>query len=267
METDRNQMTHSFVITAYGDSPYLESCIKSLVNQSVTSPIKISTSTPSEYIDCLSAKYDIPVVIRPGEPQIAADWNFAYETADSDMVTIAHQDDIYHHDYVKTLLEKKEQYPDMSVFMCSSVSIKGDKLVEWGGIEIVKKLLRTPLRFAGKADSTALKKAAISLGNPVICPSCTYDKNLCGEKLFDEKYSFVLDWDALYKLAENKGRWVCVEKPLIMYRVHTDSATGECLKDDTRAREEEEMFNRLLPKSVANVVRKLYRKSYDAYKE
>lgn len=260
-------MTHSFVITAYGDSPYLESCIKSLVNQSAASPIKICTSTPSEYIDCLAAKYDIPVVIRDGKPQIAADWNFAYENASTQLVTIAHQDDVYHHDYVKTLLEKKEQYPDMSIFMCSSVSIKGGKLVEWGGIEIVKKMLRIPLRFAGKADSTAVKKAAIRLGNPIICPSCTYDKELCGDALFDERYSFVLDWDALYRLAEKKGRWVCVEKPLIMYRVHTDSATGESLKDDTRSKEESEMFDRMLPGSVSNIVKRLYKKSYDAYKE
>ena len=259
-------MTHAFAITAYKESPYLESCIKSLVNQSVKSSIIICTSTPNAYIYGLAAKYKLSVIVREGKPGIASDWNFAYENADADLVTIAHQDDIYHHDYVKTLFEEKKKYPDMSVFMTSSVSIKGEKLVEWGGIEIVKKLLRMPLRLTDKADKTLIKKAAITFGNPIICPSCTYDKAKCGINLFDSKYSFVLDWDALYKLAEKEGRWVLVEKPLIMYRVHKDSATGESLKNDTRAMEESIMFERLLPKKTADIVKKLYKKSYDAYK-
>ena len=40
---------HVYAIPAYGDSPYLESCIRSLKGQSSPSPILLCTSTPSPY--------------------------------------------------------------------------------------------------------------------------------------------------------------------------------------------------------------------------
>ncbi|MDO4939092.1 MAG: glycosyltransferase [Lachnospiraceae bacterium] len=260
-------MKHTFAISAYGDSPYLESCIKSLTGQTVRSDIIMCTSTPSDYLMMMAEKYDIPLYVRTGEPGIGYDWNYAYSKSDSDLITIAHQDDIYHHDYVKTLLETKQKYPDMSVFMTASVTIKNGKLVEYGGIEIVKKLLRTPLRIPRLNHMPVIKKAAVRLGNPIICPSCTYDKNLCGEGLFDTQYQFVLDWDALYRLASEKGRWVCIERPLIMYRVHADAATSTAINNNVREREESEMFDRMHKGAFSEFLKKTYRKSYDAYKE
>lgn len=251
-------MKHCFSVCAYGDSPYLESCLKSLKAQSIQSDIIICTSTPSEYINDLAGKYEIPVYVRTGESGIANDWNFAYEKADADLVTIAHQDDMYRHIYTEELLKAKNDFPDMSVFMSSSVTVRDGKIIEYGKVEIVKKLLRIPLRFGSK-------KAALRFGNPIICPSCTYDKKLCGSTPFDTKYSFVLDWDALWKLSEKEGRFVCVETPLIMYRVHEDAATANAIKNNVRAQEESEMFDRTLPAPIAKIVKELYKKSYEAY--
>ena len=41
---------HVYAIPAYGDSPYLESCIKSLKEQKVASPVILCTSTPSPFL-------------------------------------------------------------------------------------------------------------------------------------------------------------------------------------------------------------------------
>ncbi|MEG2349327.1 MAG: glycosyltransferase family A protein, partial [Hungatella sp.] len=70
--------THSFAICAYGNSPYLEACIRSLKRQSIPTPIILCTSTPSSYIDRLADVYGIPVYVREGESDIQTDWNFAY---------------------------------------------------------------------------------------------------------------------------------------------------------------------------------------------
>ena len=48
---------HTFAICAYKESPYLEECIESLINQTVKSNILIATATPSQYIDDIAAKY------------------------------------------------------------------------------------------------------------------------------------------------------------------------------------------------------------------
>jgi len=258
-------MEHSFAICAYGDSPYLESCIKSLTGQSVESEIIICTSTPSDYIDMMGEKYDIPVYVRQGAKGIGYDWNFAYGKAKGRLVTIAHQDDMYHHDYTKVLLENKKKYPDMSVFTTASATIKNGKLEKVDNIAIVKGILRIPLRIPAINNIKVVKKAAITLGNPIICPSCTYDRELCGENIFNTDYRFVLDWELLHRLAEKPGRFICVEKPLIMYRVHSDSATGHAISDSTREREESEMFDRSLPQPLSDIVKNAYKKSYSAY--
>ena len=135
-----------------------------------------------------------------------------------------------------------------------------------GLVGCVKRILRLPLSLPQLCDRASVKRAALMLGNPIICPSCTYVPEMCGHDIFDAGYRFVLDWDMLERMAGRPGRWICVEKPLIIYRVHRDAATGQCIRDHTREREESEMFDRLLPAPAAEIVKRLYRKSYDAYR-
>ena len=107
---------HTFAICAYKDSPYLESCIRSIKTQSVESDVILCTSTPSTYISGLADQYGIPLFIRHEKSSIRDDWNFAYNMADATFVTIAHQDDLYQKDYVKNLLNCYGRYPDMTLF-------------------------------------------------------------------------------------------------------------------------------------------------------
>ena len=258
-------MKHTFAICAYKNSPFLEGCIKSIINQSVKSDVIICTSTPNVYIDEIAAKYEIDVFVNEVSAGISSDWNFAYEKASTNLVTIAHQDDIYLKDYAKTVLKMKEKYPDMSLFCSSSVTAKGGKLIQFGMIELIKKFLRTPLRIRALNDKTFIKLMPLRFGNPIICPSCAYSKELCGENLFVSNLSFALDWEVLVKLAKKEGRFIVSEKPLIIYRVHDESETKAALMDDRRSKEESEMFDRLLPKFLSNIIKKAYRSSYDAY--
>lgn len=90
-------MKHTFVICAYKESPYLESCIKSLKAQIVKSNIKIATSTPNDHIYNIAKKYNIEVFVNDKKKpenvsNIGFDWQFAYNTAQTELVTIAHQD-------------------------------------------------------------------------------------------------------------------------------------------------------------------------------
>lgn len=260
-------MTHTFAVCAYGDSPYLGACLKSLKNQSVSSEIILCTSTPGKYIYGLAEKYEIPVYVRDGEKGIGRDWNFAFDTAKSELVTLAHQDDLYERDYTRMLFRAKRRYPDMSVFTTASVTLKNGKMQEWGTEEKVKKLLRMPLRLKCISAETAVKRAALRFGNPLICPSCTYDKRLTGNSPFSESYQFILDWDLLWRLAEKPGRFVLCEFPLMLYRIHAAAATKACIGNHVREKEEAEMFNRIWPAPVAKRIGRLYRRSYEAYTE
>ena len=61
---------HTFAVCAYGESPYLEECVQSLLAQKVRTRILIATSTPNSYIYGIGEKYGIPVHINHGEKEI-----------------------------------------------------------------------------------------------------------------------------------------------------------------------------------------------------
>jgi cellulose synthase/poly-beta-1,6-N-acetylglucosamine synthase-like glycosyltransferase len=133
---------HVYAIPAYGDSPYLESCIKSLKAQNVTSPVILCTSTPSPFLGAMAEKYDLPYYIREGKSNIRDDWNYAYSMADAEFVTIAHQDDMYCKNYGEELLKAAEKYPDMTVFTSDYAIVKNKKVITGDKMLWVKRLLR-----------------------------------------------------------------------------------------------------------------------------
>ena len=261
------QYKHVFAICAYKDSPYLEACIRSLIGQHLKTQVILCTSTPSPYIDGLGEKYQIPVYVREGEPNIRDDWNFASHMADADLVTIAHQDDVYHPDYTRALFQAYGAYPDLSLFTTDYVVVKNGKVVKDEPMLWVKRALRLPLRLRFLANRTWLKKFSLCLGNPICCPATTYNKRVLGEKLFHSDYRFALDWDNLLDLARRPGRFVCEERPLLYYRVHDGATTKACIKDQSRAEEEFDMFCRFWPKPIAQAIMKIYRLAYREYDE
>src|SRR5574341_1735144 len=83
--------SHSFAVLAYGESPYVEECIRSLGAQSIKSRIFLATSTPSAFLRALSVQHGIPLVVNGLREGIAADWSFAYDACATKYVTLAHQ--------------------------------------------------------------------------------------------------------------------------------------------------------------------------------
>ena len=256
---------HVFAICAYGDSPYLEACIRSLKMQTVPADIILCTSTPSPHIEGLAKSNGIPVFVREGKSNIRDDWEFACKMADARLVTIAHQDDMYHRQYKETLLKYARKYPDMTVFTTYYVLVKGRTVEKKDRVRRIKRLLRLPLIFPFLNHLRPVKKAALMLGNPVCCPSCTYNKELSGEPLFESCFQYALDWDTLTRLADQDGRFICVERPLLYYRIHEANATKACMKDERRSREETEMFSRFWPNPVVKGIMHFYRRAYKAY--
>ena len=256
---------HTFVICAYGESPYLEACIRSLLSQTEKSRILCATSTPGPWLRRLLDRYQIPLHVREGEPGIAADWNFAAGLADSRFVTLAHQDDRYSRHYVEELKKAYRRWPDMTVFITDCAVVKNGRLQRPGAMELVKKLLRMPLRLAGLADRTWVKMGALRFGNPMICPSCAYRTDRLPAPPFDGRFRFVLDWDCMARLALRPGRFVCAERPLLCYRVHAGAATSACIRDHSREKEEREMFARFWPAWAADLLMRFYRLAYRQY--
>ena len=94
-------MDHSFVIPVYGAAPHLPALIESLLAQAgLRSDILLASSTPSAQLAAIAKRYALPLHVNPRHIDIAADWNFALEKAQTPFVTLAHQDDIFAPGYV-----------------------------------------------------------------------------------------------------------------------------------------------------------------------
>ncbi|MCI8402367.1 MAG: glycosyltransferase family 2 protein [Lachnospiraceae bacterium] len=259
------QGTHCFAICAYKDSPYLENCIRSLKAQTVKTEILLATSTPSGKIRSLAEKYGIPCYVREGESDIQADWNFAYDQAQAEYVTIAHQDDEYDPEYAKELLTAAEKYGDISLFLSDYLPIKNGQVGKRDINSRIRRLLRTPLKWPFLADKRWVKKAVLCLGNSICCPAVTYHKGRLGAPVFTSEYKYNLDWDTFYKYACLPGRFAYVDKPLTHYRVHDGATSKEFIEDHRRVADDISMFQKFWPRWVVRLLMVFYKNAYKTY--
>ena len=181
---------HTFSICAYKESPYLEECINSVIWQG--SRVIVATSTPNDFIRELCKKYDLDLFINKGETGIAGDWNFALSAAETPLVTIAHQDDIYKSNYASKMLEKMNSSDNPVIFISDYGEIRNGVEVPDSMLCKTKRILITPIRLNGK--SRAMKRAALSLGNSICCPSVTYVKSIKDKYPFAGQMRSNLDW-------------------------------------------------------------------------
>lgn len=251
-------MSHSFVVCAYGESPYLEECVKSLVNQSASSEIVIATSTPNLLIESVACKYQIPLYSRCGEPGIAADWNFAIGCTSTRYVTIAHQDDVYLSDYSSNAVSMLNRMKKPLLYFSDYGEIRDGRSVERSPLLNAKKWMMLPYRLKRLTFTGLVKRLPISFGNPICCPSVTYDVSNLQMPLFESGFRSNLDWDAWERFSRLDGSFVYDSHVRMYHRVHDGSETSACIADNARTLEDLEMLKRFWPKPIAKMINRVY---------
>lgn len=255
------EKSHTFAICAYKESPYLEECICSIKQQTVKSKIIMATSTPNEYIQSISEKYDIPLYIREGKSNIAKDWNFAYEQCNSDLVTIAHQDDIYKSGYLQEALEKINKVKNPIIYFNNYNEIRDGVEVNKNQLLTIKRMMLIPLIPRIFQKSRFVRRRILSMGCPILCPSVLYVVKRMPSPLFVSNMRASLDWEQWEKLSKLKGEFVYSKKILTCHRIHKDSETSAALGDSVRIKEDYEMFCKFWPKWIAKIIKRFYAKS------
>lgn len=249
---------HTFVLCAYGENPYLEDCIRSILAQSVLGGVMIATSTPNDTLRQLSARYSIPLYVNPTHTGIGSDWNFAYSVAKTPLVTICHQDDWYHPDFLKeTLSAIGHRQTPILIFTDYNEDRAGDLVQNQRNLRI-KRMMEAPLRFRPFQKSVFVRRRILALGDPICCPAVTLNKTVVQEPPFRETYRSCLDWDAWERLSKRKGDFVYCPKRLMNHRIWPGSTTTECIQENSRTKEELEILRRFWPPFAASVVSRLY---------
>lgn len=265
MSMDKKE--HTFAILAYKESPYLVECIDSIKRQTMPSEVFIATSTSSQFLDRISRKSNIALYVNTAQEGIASDWSFAYKKARSKYLTLAHQDDIYLPQYTQQCIAKTRRHNDcLIVFPDYFELINGGKK----GLSVklaIKRLLLLAFFLKPSIRSCLIRRLVLSFGTPIQCSSVMYHKDAIGDFEFSKNFRCNMDWDAWLRLAQKKGSFVFVNQKLMCHRLHKDSQTYRMIVKKDRQKEEQLIFERLWPKSIARLLSCLYSHASHLYKK
>lgn len=248
---------HTFAICAYQESPYLEACIQSVLPQRGESDVIVCTSTPNESIRSLCTRYDLPLYVNPAASSIHGDWNFAMSRADSEYVTLCHQDDVYEPGYAAAM-KKAMDNGGFELFFTDYYELRGTEKTTKGKLLVIKRILQWPLRFHCLQTRPFAKRWSLRFGNGICCPSVTYHKAVLPMPLFQAGLKSNLDWQTWERLSHGRERFCYCPQPLMCHRIHDGSETSRVIGASLRTGEDEQMFRLFWPRGIAKVLAKCY---------
>ncbi len=251
---------HTFVVLAYKESPFLEECIKSVINQSHNSNVIIATTTPNDYITKLAQKYKLKIVTGK-HTTIGGDFDFAKNAAKTKLVTIAHQDDIYEHDYAKKIINNYDKNSDSIIVFTDYYEIRNNKKVYTNTNLKIKRLLLLNLKSKKLSKLKFFKRNALRFGNAISCPAVTINTEKCPKKLFSCDLTCNIDWYAWEKLSKIKGKFIFINEKLMGHRIDETTTTTNIINKGIRTKEDQIIFGKFWPKPIANWITKLYSSS------
>jgi hypothetical protein len=259
-------MGHTFAIPVYRAAPNLAALIESLRAQSgVRSEILLTSSTPSAELDAVARRYSLPLHINPQRIDIAADWNFAFGAAQTEFVTLAHQDDLFAPAYVAQLAGALRRHPGAMLAFCD-YSEHTPLGARPSNINLrIKRALRRLAFGAHECITEPRQKVRLlALGNPICCPSVMLNRAALVDFHFPAGFQTNLDWMAWLELARKPGGFVYVHERLVSKGVHAGSETTATIANRAREREDRAIFDALWPRPVAAALASLYKFGYRA---
>ena len=256
---------HTFVICGYKENPYIEETIRSIQDQTVLGNVLLSTSTPNSYLKHLCDQYGLQMAVNPQPSSLGGDWNFGYDSAETPLVTLAHQDDRYEANYLERMLSTVNDYhmrqQQVSLLFSDYYEIRNDHVIAANRILKVKRAMNAILKHPMFNKSVFVKKRVLSLGCSICCPSVTFVKPMLGTSIFDTKLKNSCDYLAWVTYASKPGSFVYLPEKLLGHRIYEESATTANLSDNIRRGEDERILSMLWPTSIARMINSVYVKS------
>ena len=253
---------HTFVVCAYRESPYLEACVRSLLQQKTFSKAVIATSTPNESIRRTADKYGLELYVREGEPGIAADWNFAVSCARTHLVTIAHQDDIYTGEYLQRILEAANRCRQPLILFTDYGELRSREGIPYvaaaNRLLRIKRILLMPLLARPLWRSIFVRRRILSIGSAICCPSVTIALDHVKTPLFEEGMKSNIDWQAWEKISHQKGEFAYIPKISMLHRIHEGSTTTGLLEKNGRRAEDLIMYRTFWQEKTAQLIEHFY---------
>lgn len=251
---------HTFAICAYKESPYLEDCILSLISQTIKPNIIMETSTPNDFIISMANKYNIKLFINP-DGGLAKDWNYAYDSCDTELVTIAHQDDIYEPNYLESILEYANTTTNPIIFFTDYYEIRNNERVSNNLNLNIKRIMNHPFTKINNRNKIKLRQRILSFGDSISCPTVTLTKKKCGYAPYDLDFKCSADYKTWSRLSNIEGEFIYIPKILMGHRIYRESTTTKSLENNIRQQEDASIMAEYWPKPIAKIIYKIYSNS------
>lgn len=259
-------MEHTFAIPVYRAAPNLGALIASLRAQAGTrSDILLATSTPSQELEEFAGRQGVKLHVNPNRVDISSDWNFALEAAQTTLVTLAHQDDLFARDYKAHLSGALQRHPAALIAFSDYTehTSQGARPVNIN-LRIKRALSQRAFGAEECLSEPRDKMRLLSLGNPICCPSVMFNRATLGDFHFPQGFQTNLDWMAWVELARRTGGFVYVPERLVSKGVHPGSETTATIANRTRQHEDRVLFQALWPRPVAAALTTIYKLGYRA---
>ena len=251
---------HTFIVLAYKESNYLEECIKSVTNQSYRSKVIIATTTDNKFIRNLAQKYKLDVVVGK-HTNIGGDFDFAKNIGKTELVTIAHQDDVYDYNYSYKVTEEYKKNNKASIIFTDYYEIRNNNKVYTNLNLKIKRILLLPLRIKKLGKYKFFKRWILRFGNSICCPAVTFVTSNTPKEVFSCDLTCNIDWYAWEKLSKKKECFIYIKDRLMGHRISEESTTTDIINSGVRTKEDMFIFNKFWPKIIATILTKAYRNS------
>jgi len=201
------------------------------------------------------------LVINTGKGDQVDNLNFAYSQAKTELVTLCHQDVIYCPEYLKNILSYTNKGKQLLILYTDYFEIRDGVQVDSNMLLTVKRTLNFPLRFSVMWSSKWIRRRILSMGNPICCPSVTFNKSKIEGLPFTDRYQGSFDWDAWERISSLEGDFIYCSKRLVGNGISKGSGTTSAIENGIRRKEDFEMFCRFWPPVFAKILVKIYSKS------
>lgn len=256
---------HTFVALAYKENNKLEECIKSVLNQKYKSNVVIATSTPNDYIEKTAKKYNLKVYVNPEQGKgIGCDFDFASNCVESELITIAHQDDVYDYDYSYEVVKAYEKYKDSSIIFTDYYEIRDENKVYSNKNLRIKRALLFPLRWRFLGKFKFFRRWVLRFGTAISCPAVTFVQANVPKEKFSREMKCNVDWYAWEKLSKLNERFIFINKKLMGHSVDKSTTTTQIIHEGIRTKEDLEMLEKFWPNKIAKFINKFYVKSEES---
>lgn len=250
--------TLSFIICAYKDSPYLEDCIKSLINQNIRCFVAISTSTPTDNVRSLAKKYDVPLYINKNGNGYHDDFKFAFDKAPTKYVTLCHQDDIYMNNFSGEVIKKINKNDDNIIIFSNYYDYKNNNVIKRSNFLFIKRLMNFPLSIGIFQKMKFIRRFILSFGNSICSPTVTFNKEKVDEPVVNCHLKTSHDWFTWIDFCKIDGRFVYIKKATLKRRINELSDTTSFIADNSKKKSDLEIFKMMWPKWIASIISKVY---------